>query len=79
MPQLCPLDVLQSGKMSISEKQGTKGVTIVNHEEDYDEPSTYARAIRTIRVRSMEKISEAVTIVNDYQSEEKLDKMHCLS
>lgn len=81
LPELCSLDVLWSGRFLTSNYSNSKKdrESLLWNLEDYrDEPSTSTNPIWATTVRNMEKIAEAVTIVNKYQSEEKLEKMHCL-
>lgn len=50
-------------------------VVTVKSDDDCDESSTSTRTMRATKVRSMEKLAAAITNMNNYQSDEKLEKM----
>lgn len=50
-------------------------MSIVKPEDDRDKSETYTRPISATGARSIEKIVESVTSVDDYHSEEKLQKI----
>lgn len=56
--------------------QRSKGVYTLKHEDNFGESSTSSNLMRETRLRSTEKIAEAVTNNNDYRTEEELEKMH---